>query len=127
MGGRTPPLLVVLALMLTGCALATKAPPIANAGPDLTVRIGERISYDGSQSVDLDGGRIVYYQWYVMSAPEGREDQIGVVTREGEDAATWTTPSPVGEEDLGEWVIELKVTDDEGQSATDDMTLTVIS
>ena len=122
----TLPLLMVLAAILTGCALITKAPPVANAGPDVTVRLGERVSYDGSQSVDLDGGKIVYYKWYVTAAPEGRQDQVGQVLREGEDAATWTSDSPVGEEDLGEWVIELWVTDDEGQSATDDMTLKVI-
>jgi hypothetical protein len=123
---RMPPLLICLTLVLTGCALATKAPPIANAGPDVTVRIGERVSYDGSQSADPDGGEIVYYQWRITAVPEGREDQIGVVTWEGEDAATWSTPNPVGEEDLGEWVIELKVTDDEGQSATDDLILIVV-
>ena len=126
MGDRILPLLIVLALVLTGCSLATEAPPIANAGPDVTVRMGEKVSYDGSGSVDLDGGKIVYYQWYISAAPEGREDEIGGVMREGEDAATWTTPSPVTEEDLGRWVIELKVTDDEGRSATDDLTLTVI-
>ena len=123
---RSLPLLMILAAILTGCALITKAPPVANAGPDVTVRIGERVSYDASGSVDLDGGRIVYYKWYITAAPEGREDQVGQVLREGEDAATWTSDSPVGEEDLGEWVIELWVTDDEGQSATDDMTLKVI-
>jgi hypothetical protein len=117
---------MLLAAILTGCALITKAPPIANAGPDVTVRIGERVSHDGSGSVDLDGGRIVYYKWYVTVAPEGREDQVGQVLREGPNAATWTSDSPVGEQDLGEWVIELWVTDDEGQSATDDMTLKVI-
>ncbi len=122
----TLPLLMVLAAMLTGCALITKAPPVANAGPDVTVRIGERVSHDGSGSVDLDGGKIVYYKWYVTVAPEGREDQVGQVLREGPDAATWTSDRPVGEEELGEWVIELWVTDDEGQSATDDMTLKVI-
>jgi hypothetical protein len=125
MRGRIPPLLILLALV-TGCALATKAPPRAYAGPDMTVRVGERATYDGSQSVDLDGGQVVYYKWYIMGAPEGREDQIGVVIREGEDAAIWTTTTPMGEEDLGEWVIELRVTDDEGQSATDDLLLTVI-
>jgi len=122
----TLPLLMLLAAILTGCALITKAPPIANAGPDVTVRIGERVSYDGSQSVDLDGGKIVYYKWYVTAAPEGREDQVGQVLREGPEAATWTSDRPVGEQDPGEWMIELRVTDDEGQSATDDMTLEVI-
>jgi len=116
----------VLGAMLTGCALATKAPPVANAGPDMTVRVGERASYDGSQSVDLDGGEIVLYQWKVTAAPEGREDEVGRVMREGEDAAVWTTESALANEDVGEWVIELKVTDNGGQSATDDMVLTVI-
>ena len=123
---RTLSLLMLLAAMLTGCALITKAPPVANAGPDVTVRIGERVSYDGSQSVDLDGGKIVYYKWYVTAAPEEQEDQVGQVLREGPDAATWTSDRPVAEQDLGEWVIELWVTDDEGQSATDDLTLKVI-
>jgi hypothetical protein len=126
MRSRILPLLILLALALTGCALVTKAPPLAYAGPDMTVRVGENVTYDGSQSVDLDGGRIVYYKWYIMGAPEGREDQIGVVIREGEDAAMWTSTTPMGEEDLGEWVIELRVTDDEGQSATDDLLLAVI-
>jgi hypothetical protein len=119
-------LMFVLGATLTGCALATKAPPVANAGPDMTVRVGERVSYDGSQSVDLDGGEIVYYQWKVTAAPEGREEEVGRVLREGEDAAVWTTESALANEDVGEWVIELKVTDDEGQSATDEMMLTVI-
>jgi hypothetical protein len=126
MRSRIPLLAILLALALTGCALVTKAPPRAYAGPDMTVRIGETVTYDGSQSVDLNGGRITYYKWYIMGAPEGREDQIGVVIQEGEDTVIWTTASPVGEEDLGEWVIELKVTDDEGQSATDDLILIVI-
>jgi hypothetical protein len=126
MGRPMLPLLIALALVVTGCALATKAPPVANAGPDLTAKVGETVYYDGSKSGDLDGGRIVYYKWYIMGAPEGREDQIGVVIREGEDAGTWTTNSPFAEEDLGQWTIELRVTDDEGQSATDDLMLTVI-
>ena len=123
---RTLHLLMVLATTLAGCALATKAPPVANAGPDIIAHVGETVSYDGSLSVDLDGGEIVYYQWKVTAAPEGREEEIGRVLREGEDAAVWTTESALTDEDIGEWVIELKVTDDEGQSATDDLVMTVL-
>ncbi len=127
MTGRIlPSVTITLALALTGCALVTKAPPVANAGPDMTVRTGDRVTYDGSQSVDLDGGQILYYRWYITAAPEGREGEVGTVIKEGDEAATWTTSSPVADEDLGEWVIELKVTDDEGQSATDDLVLRVI-
>ncbi len=118
--------LAIVPLVVTGCALATKAPPVANAGPDLTARVAEMMSFDGSQSVDLDGGQIVYYRWYVIRTPEGREDEVGRVLREGEDAAIWTSDQPMAEEDVGQWIIELKVTDDEGQQATDDMMLTVI-
>ena len=115
-----------LTLSLSGCALATKAPPVANAGPDIVVRVGQTVSFDGSSSVDLDGGQIVYYHWRITAAPEGRETEVDRVLREGDDAAVWTTEWLTGEEDLGEWVIELTVTDDEGQSATDDMILTVV-
>lgn len=125
MRGRILPLMLILALVLAGCALATKAPPVANAGPDVTVRVGEMATFDGCQSVDLDGGQIEYYRWYIMGTPEGRENQVGRVLREGDDAALWTSDKPMTEEDLGQWVIELKVTDDEGQSATDDLLLTV--
>jgi hypothetical protein len=116
----------IIVVALTGCALATKAPPRADAGPDLTVHVGDTVSYDGSSSVDLDGGNIVYYRWTVASAPEGREEKTGRLLHEGEDAAVWSSESPLVEQDLGEWVIELRVTDDEGQSATDDLALTVL-
>ncbi len=118
--------MIGLALTLAGCAIVTKAPPVANAGPDAIVHVGEVASFDGSLSIDLDGGQIVYYHWRATAAPEGRETEVDRVLREGEDAAVWTTEWLTGEEDSGEWVIELTVTDDEGQSATDDMKLTVV-
>ena len=118
--------MATVVLTLTGCDLATKAPPRAYAGPDAFASVGQTMSFDGSESVDLDGGEIVYYQWKVTAAPEGREGEIGRVLREGADAAVWTTESAFANEDVGEWVIELRVTDDEGQSATDEMMLTVI-
>ena len=119
-------LIIGFVLSLSGCAIVTKAPPVANAGPDLVVHAGETVSFDGSSSVDLDGGQIVYYHWRTTAAPEGRETEVDRVLREGENAALWTSDSPIGAEDLGEWVIELTVTDDEGQSATDDMKLFVV-
>jgi hypothetical protein len=111
---------------LTGCALATKAPPLANAGSDLIVHVGEMVSCDGSLSIDLDGGKIIYYHWRITATPEGREEEVGRVLHEGEDAVSCPTDLLPGSEDVGEWIIELRVTDDEGQSATDDLSLTVI-
>ncbi len=123
-----PALAVVfgLAILLAGCAIATKAPPVAKAGPDVVAHVGERWLCDGSSSVDLDAGKIVYYQWRVTAAPEGREDEVGRILREGPDATTCPSGILSSSEDLGEWTIELRVTDDEGQSATDDLVLTVV-
>jgi hypothetical protein len=117
---------IVFAGLLAGCALATKAPAVANAGPDITVHLGETVSFDGFSSVDLDGGSIVYYRWSIRATPEGRQDEAGRVLQEGPDAALCTTDLAMKEDNLGQWTIELRVTDDEGQSATDEMMLTVI-
>ena len=114
-----------LGVALTGCALATKAPPVADAGPDIIVHLGETVSFDGSLSVDLDGGKIVYYHWSIRAAPEGLQDEVGRVLQEG-DVAVYTTDLAMSEDNLGQWTIELRVTDDEGQSATDEMMLAVI-
>ena len=119
-------LLIGFSLVLTGCALATKAPPVANAGPDILVHVGETVSCDGSSSVDLDGGEIVFYRWTVAAAPEGREDQVGIIVQEGSDAMICTVDLPLSEENVGEWIIELAVTDDEGQTDTDDLVLSVV-
>ncbi|MGB9299682.1 MAG: PKD domain-containing protein [Anaerolineae bacterium] len=119
------PLMFVLGATLTGCALATKAPPVADAGPDIIVHLGETVSFDGSLSVDLDGGKIVYYHWSIRAAPEGLQDEVGRVLQEG-DVAVYTTDLAMSEDNLGQWTIELRVTDDEGQSATDEMMLAVI-
>ena len=119
-------LLISLGVALTGCALATKAPPLANAGPDILVHVGETVSCDGSSSVDLDGGNIVFFRWTVAAAPERREDEVGTILANGADAMICTLDLPLGEENVGEWIIELEVTDDEGQSSTDDLALSVV-
>lgn len=124
-----PPILVLLigfGFALAGCALATKAPPVANAGPDILVHVGETVSCDGSSSADLDGGKIVFYRWTVAAAPEGREDEVGTILAEGASATICKLAHPLGKEDVGEWIIELEVTDDDGQSATDDLILVVV-
>jgi hypothetical protein len=118
--------LIVFAGLLSGCALATKAPPMADAGPDVTVHLGDNVSLDGSSSTDLDGGELTYYHWSIRFAPEELQDEVGRVLEEGPDAAVCTTDLALNKDNVGQWTIELKVTDDEGQSAIDEMVLTVI-
>jgi len=79
-------------------------PPLANAGPDQTVRPGVRVTLDGSGSSDLDGD-LLTYQWAFDSKPSG-------------SAAALSDPaavSPSFTADLpGTYVIRLVVTDSGG-------------
>jgi K319-like protein len=46
-----------------------KEPPIANAGPDQSVRMGAIVTLDGTESFDLEG-RPLAYSWTQTSGPE---------------------------------------------------------
>ncbi len=118
--------LLVITLLLAGCSLATKVPPVANAGPDVTIDIGQPILLDGSLSYDPDGGRIVNYDWLIVGTPEGREERRGEMLVEGNQESVWTSPWIAREEDWGQWIIRLQATDDEGDTATDDLVVTII-
>lgn len=117
--------LLAFTLLVAGCSLATKVPPVANAGPDVTIHIGQPILLDGSLSYDPDGGRIVRYDWQIVETPEGREERQEEML-EGNQEPVWSGPWIAGEEDLGEWIIRLWAIDDEGKAATDDLVVTII-
>lgn len=118
--------LSVIILLLAGCSLATKVPPVANAGPDVTIQVGQPILVDGSLSYDPDGGRIVNYDWQIVGTPEGRGERRGEMLVEGNQEPVWISPWIAREEDLGQWIIRLQATDDEGNIATDDLVVTII-
>lgn len=46
-----------------------REPPIANAGPDQSVRMGAIVTLDGTESFDL-GGESLAYSWTQTSGPE---------------------------------------------------------
>lgn len=47
-------------------------PPLANAGPDQTVRNGALVQLDGSASSDEDGDQLTYH-WSFLSRPQGSQ------------------------------------------------------
>ncbi|MCK0538661.1 PKD domain-containing protein [Alcanivorax quisquiliarum] len=46
------------------------SPPVADAGSDQFVKVGDTVSLDGSHSRDADGDRLSY-QWLLLEAPQG--------------------------------------------------------
>jgi len=89
---------------------ANKA-PVANAGVDQTIVEGSDLHLDGSASTDSDG-TIAKYEWYKSTNPNatvlGKTATITGLT-------------------VGTYTITLKVTDNDGATATDSMSATVTS
>jgi PKD repeat protein len=83
-------------------------PPVAVAGENLTVKVGEEISLDGGGSSDPDG-QIVSYEWDFGDGTKAKGAQVKKI---------YDTP--------GEYQVILKVTDDKGATATATLVVTVM-
>jgi len=46
-------------------------PPVADAGDDQIVSVGDTVSLSGGASVDPDGDLIIAYHWIIVSKPDG--------------------------------------------------------
>ncbi|UZS00101.1 PKD domain-containing protein [Chondrinema litorale] len=89
--------------------------PIADAGSNASYTLPiEEILLDGSGSTDSDG-EIVSYNWVVLSGPTG----YGLSNSESAQSSLTVSSS-------GEYLIELTVTDDQGESSTDGVKITVL-
>ena len=51
-------------------AMPVNHPPVADAGPDQTVRVSDRVTLDGSGSTDPDGD-LLSFAWSLVSVPAG--------------------------------------------------------
>ncbi|WKX76451.1 PKD domain-containing protein [Zobellia laminariae] len=87
--------------------------PIADAGEDRTILIGETLILKG-QANDPDGGDIVTYQWSKESGPNA--------TLSNENTLNLTVNGLIE----GVYVFKLGVIDDEGDTTYDDVTITVV-
>jgi len=92
-------------------------PPIADAGIDQTIQVGNKITLDGSASHDPDGNDISY-RWSVRRAPEGHNANLL--------ASDTISPSLIPDI-AGVYVIELLVNDGQTDSPVDIVVITVSS
>jgi hypothetical protein len=97
-----------------GVVVTPNVPPVANAGSDITFQLPDNTtSLNGSGSHDTDG-TISTYAWAKVSGPAG-----GAISN---PSSAITDVTGLQE---GAYVYRLTVTDDEGDSDTDDVTVTV--
>ena len=89
------------------------APPVADAGPDITAAPGETVTLDGTGSYDPDEYPLTSIR-YTWSSPDGL-----AISSAGDRVATVTAPS-----EPGTYLIQLLVNDG-AESSTDTMVLTV--
>lgn len=89
-------------------------PPVADAGPDQTVYVGDTVTLNGSGSTDVDG-ELLTYSWKLISTPDGSTTAI-------------SDPSAVNPNFLidkpGSYVAQLIVNDGTVNSAPDSVTIT---
>ena len=87
--------------------VAENQPPVAVAGEDITVKVGEEITFDGGKSSDPDG-KITSYEWDFGDGTKAEGVQVKKI---------YDKP--------GQYQVTLTVADDKGATATDTLTVTV--
>jgi len=95
--------------ILLNTAVGPNQPPVANAGPDKTVIVGELVTFDGSGSSDPDG-TIASFDW-----------NFGDTTTDSGTIATKAYSA------AGVYSVVLTATDNMGASSTDTATVTVLT
>jgi hypothetical protein len=96
---------------------AVNTAPVANAGTDRSLRVGETAMLDGSHSSDVNGDRLTY-AWSVEARPNGST------------AAVADASQPVARfvpDVAGDYIIGLVVNDGAVSSAVDRVSLTVVA
>ena len=96
---------------------AANTAPVANAGVDRSLRVGETAVLDGSGSSDANGDRLTY-AWSVEARPNGR---TAVLVDAGQPVARFVPDV------AGDYILGLVVSDGAVNSAVDRVSLTVVA
>ena len=97
--------------LFTGIAAQEEQYPIADAGPDQSVNVGEIVVLNATGSFDPNGKK-VSYAWGI----EDSDDAAPAVSLNGQNTsiATFTAPMIVGNVSSNSYLFELTVTDNSG-------------
>ncbi len=119
-------LVIVGMLVLAGCPSPTgggdaeNGDPVANAGGDTVVVVGQPAQLDGTGSSDPDGDDLTY-AWSFVSVPDGALENDASI-EDATSATTQFTPNTIGQYELN-----LEVTDAGGRSSSDTVTIEVVA
>jgi hypothetical protein len=112
-------LLVIVGLALGACGGGSLN---ADAGSDVRVSVGGQIRFDGSGST----GDIVNCRWTILDPPEEMAEDAGKIIRDSASDCAFTLDEEMTRQYIGEWLVELEVTDSAGNADTDTMAIEVI-
>ncbi len=113
---------VVFALALFGLAGCGDDDSLkADAGDDFSVDVGAPPAFDGCSST----GDIVNYQWVIRQTPADMSDDVDKPIRDSSADCSFTLEESMAVNEIGNWVVELTVTDAGGDSSSDTVTVTV--
>ena len=83
--------------------------------------VGESPTFDGCRS----NGDIVNYQWMIAEAPGAMEGDAGKLIREFDSDCSFTLEAAMIAQETGSWVIELTVSDSDGNTSDDTVAIDV--
>jgi hypothetical protein len=104
-------------------AVAEAAGALSAVADDVTLRQGEALILDATQSV----GNIANYKWTIEQAPAGAESVVGQVIQENSNGNASIDPADFAKyfPTAGSYTVRLTVTDASGQTSMDDFTIDV--
>ena len=93
----------------------------ADAGSDVSVTVGQPPTFDGCDSQ----GAISNYTWAIVGAPDSSPDDEGKILRQVDSDCSFALENDTQVDEVGDWVVELTVSDQDGNTDTDTVGITV--